>query len=198
MTFVVDVGCFLSVFLPMFVGLYPTYVYTYTHFLFSCRSHHSHHLSRSFSLHSFTLSCSLSSFVKHDLKGSVEVYRVENWTHYPGLPHRPWPTASQTVTDSITDRDRHLQSVTDRDRQHHRPSPTPSQTVTDTITDRHRHHHRQWPTPSQIVTDSITDRHRHHHRRWPTASQSVTDTYRPSQTVINIAILGVTKRNLRV
>jgi hypothetical protein len=28
-------------------------------------------------------------FVKHDLKGSVEVYRVENWTHYPGLPHRP-------------------------------------------------------------------------------------------------------------
>jgi hypothetical protein len=32
------------------------------------------------------------TFVKHDLKGSVEVYRVENYTHYPAPPHRPWPT----------------------------------------------------------------------------------------------------------
>jgi hypothetical protein len=38
----------------------------------------------------------LLAFVKHDLKGSVKVYRVENWIHYPG---------------PLTDRDRQRQNM---------------------------------------------------------------------------------------
>jgi hypothetical protein len=45
----------------------------------------------------------MTPFVKHDLKGSVEVYRVENCTHYsPPTPTDVTEIRRESVTD-VTD-----------------------------------------------------------------------------------------------